>query len=286
MIESPRTLTTLIVGCGYLGRRVAARLVAAGLPVIGTTRSVANAEALRTLGVTPLVVDVTEPASLRNLPEVDRVLHCVGFDRKAGVPLREVQLVGLGHVLAALEGRSVRLVHTSSTSVYGQNDGSWVDENSPTVPATESGRVCLEAEGLVLARGGVVVRYSGLYGPGRMIRRESLERGDPIPADPSKYLNLIQVEDAATAAILALDRGESGQVYLATDDRPVRREEYYGLAARLLGAPTPRFEPPEPGSPGARDESHKRASNRRIKAELGLVLAYPDVTTGLPAALS
>lgn len=279
-------MTTLIVGCGYLGRRVAARLIAGGLPVFGTTRSAKNAEALQTLGVTPIVVDVTDPASLQGLPEVDRALYCVGFDRKAGFPLREVHIDGLSHVLKALSGRFDRFVYTSSTSVYGQNDGGWVDEDSPTVPATESGRVCLEAEQMVLRHGGTVIRYSGLYGPGRLIRRETLQRGEPIPADPSRFLNLIQIEDAATAAILALDRGEPGRVYLATDDRPVLRESYYGLAARLLGAPDPRFEPSEPGSPGARDESHKRASNRRIKAELGLVLAYPDITTGLPESLS
>ncbi len=129
----------------------------------------------------------------------------------------------------------------------------------------------------------MILRLSGLYGPGRIIRREALERGEPIAADPEAYLNMIHVDDAAAAAVAALDRGESGRVYLASDDRPVTRREFYGLAAEALGAPAPRFDPPAAGA--GREGSHKRVANRRLRAELGVALAYPDVTTGLPAAI-
>ncbi len=172
--------------------------------------------------------------------------------------------------------------------MYGQNDGGWVDESSDTEPVTESGWVCLDAEKTVAetALSWVIVRYSGLYGPGRIVRRTALERGEPILGDPAKWLNLIHIDDAASAAITALDWGAPGRIYLATDDRPLERREYYTQAAMWLGAPAPAFVKPEPGSTEAsREDSNKRVSNRRIKEELGFSLAFPNVMDGLPATI-
>jgi putative transcription antitermination factor YqgF len=285
-------VTTLVVGCGYLGTEVARRLVARGERVLGTTRSAVRGGWLRAQAIEPVVADVLEPESLRKLPRADRVLYCVGHDRAVGLPMRTVFVGGLTHALEALAGRFGHLVYASATSVYGQTDGGWVDEDSPTVPREESGRVCLEAEtlarefavdrGLSLS----IVRYSGLYGPGRIIRRKALEQGEPIAGDPLKWLNLVHIDDAAAAAVAALDRGAAGRVYLATDDRPVTREEYYSLAARCLGAPAPRFVPAGQGGHRPATAASKRVSNRRIKDELGVRLAFPDVTTGLPAAIT
>ena len=280
--------TTLIVGCGYLGRRVGARLALRGDRVFGTTRNEAKATGLIGLGITPIIADVLDPTSLTRLPEADRVLHCVGFDRSAGDTMRSVYVEGLTHCLEALAGRSARFTQISATSVYGIDDGGWVDEDAPTEPRTESGRVCLEAERLARdfcddrALDCIIVRASGLYGPGRIIRRDALIRGDLIAGDPSKYLNLIHIDDAASAALAALERGVPGRVYLASDDRPIARREYYTLAASLVGGPEPRFAPRDDSAP---EESNKRISNRRIKDELGLTLLYPDIRSGLPAAL-
>ena len=206
--------------------------------------------------------------------------------------MRTVALDGLRNTLERLAGRVGRLGYASSTGVYGRGVGEWVDEESPTDPAHESGRVVLEAEGLLRAVAAsrglpiVILRFAGLYGPGRIPRRSSLERGDPIVGDPDRPLNLIQVDDAAEAVVAALDRGRPGRIYLVSDDRPTARREYYDAVARLLGAPAPRFVPPEPGSPESlREASSKRVSNRRLHAELGVSLAYPDITTGLAAAL-
>jgi len=285
-------VSTLIVGCGYLGRRVGRRLALRQERVFGTVRTEPRARGLEAWGVEPVVADVLDPASLARLPEVDRAFYCVGFDRAAGVPMRTVYVDGLRNALTALAGKARRLVYASATSVYGRNDGGWVDEETPTEPTTESGRVCLDAERLAAETCGeqgidlVVVRYSGLYGPGRVLRRAALERGEPIVGDPEKYLNLIHIDDAAAAAVAALDRGGPGRVYLATDDLPLRRRDYYTRAAAGLGAAPPRFVAPEPGSAESRrEEANKRVSNRRIKAELGLALTYPDVASGLPAAI-
>jgi nucleoside-diphosphate-sugar epimerase len=279
-------VSTLIVGCGYLGERVGKILLARGEPVSGTVRSPARAGTLATIGIEPVIADVLAPQSLAALPDADRVLYCVGLDRTASVPMRTVCVDGLRNVLARLQGRYGRLAYVSSTGVYGRNEGGFVSEDDPAEPVHESGRVVLDAEQLLRPEGAIVLRCSGLYGPGRIPGRASLERGEPIPGDPSRYLNLIHIDDAATAVVAALDRGERGRIYHLSDDRPVERREYYGRAAALLGAPPPHFAPPAPGGPAAlREESSKRISNRRLRNELGVILAYPDIETGLPAAL-
>ena len=168
------------------------------------------------------------------------------------------------------------------------------DEKSPTRPSHESGKICLEAEERIRAwvnsRDGsataIILRFAGLYGPGRVVRRSLVERGEPIPGDPEKWLKLIHVDDAALAAIAALETTAAPSLYLVADDRPVSRREYYSVIAGLIGAPEPCFGVPRPGTPEAvRDASSKRVRNHRMRERLGLTLRYPDIATGLPAAL-
>jgi nucleoside-diphosphate-sugar epimerase len=280
---------TLIVGTGYLGERVARLLVERGDRVFGTTRSLGRAIELSRLGIEAVVADVMVPESLARLPEVDRVLYCVGFDRSTGLSIRAVYVDGLRHALGHLVDRAGKLVYASSTGVYGQDDGEWINEDSPAEPRSESGRACLEAEEAIRSYEllpSTTLRFSGLYGPGRIMRREGLLKGEPIVGDPEKYLNLIQIDDAARVAVAALDQEQAGALYLVSDDRPVPRREFYTLAAQALNAPIPRFEPPSADSPKAgRDESNKRVSNARMHAELGVDLIYPDITSGVPAAI-
>ncbi len=285
-------MSLLIVGCGYLGRRVAVDYVGRGEAVFGVTRSDEGAEALAALGVRPVIADVLDPDALAALPAVDRVLYAVGYDRGAGPSKRSVYVDGLRNVLEGLPSGVSRVVYVGSTSVYGDGDGGWVEEETPAVPITEAGRICLDAEHALAdwaARSGVstvVLRCSGLYGPGRIIRRTLIERGEPIPGDPERTLSLIHIDDAARAAAAALDAASPASLYLATDDRPVPRREYYRVVAETLGAPSPTYVPPAPGSPeAARDVVDRKISNRRLRSELGVELRYPDVTAGVPAAL-
>jgi nucleoside-diphosphate-sugar epimerase len=285
-------MKTLIFGCGYLGQRLAARLGRDGGRVYGTVRSPARAEEIAGIGIEPVVADVLRPGTLDDLPAADRVFYAVGFDRSAGAAMRAVYVDGLQNVLDRLPTSVRRFVYASSTGVYGQTGGEWVDEESPTEPQHESGRIVLEAEGRVRAwadrreASAVVLRFAGLYGPDRIVRRTMLERAEPIPGDPEKFLNLVHIDDAARAAAAALDADAHDRIYLVADDRPVTRREYYSLAATIIGAPEPRFEPPRPGSPeSARDATNKRVANRWMKSALGVVLRYPDITTGLVDAL-
>ncbi|MFI5458744.1 MAG: SDR family oxidoreductase [Isosphaerales bacterium] len=288
-------MTTLIIGCGYLGQRAGVLLRRRGERVYGTVRSQGRAAEIAGLGIEPVVADVLEPDSIRGLPAAECILYCVGFDRSAGASMRTVYVDGLRNVLDCLLSGATRFVFASSTGVYGQTGGEWVDEETPPGPRHESGKLCLGAEERVRSwdsernsgSSAIVLRFAGLYGPGRIVRRAMLERGEPIPGGPDRFLNLIHIDDAARAAVAALATGVAHPIYVIADDRPVTRREYYSRVATLLGAPEPRFALPQPGTLEAtRDETNKRIANRRMRAELVLDLVYPDILTGLPAALS
>lgn len=278
----------MIFGCGYLGRRVAAQWHAAGDDVFALTRSKDNAETLRQVGITPILGDVTDARSLEGLPEFDTVLHAVGFDRSASATRREVYVDGLANVLEAVSGRSRHFIHVSSTSVYGQQNEEAVNETSACEPASESGAICLEAEKLVLSsqlEKANVLRLSGIYGPGRLLSRiEGLKAGLPLPGEPEAWLNLIHVDDATSAVQACEERGIHGDLYLVSDDQPIRRRKYYETLASLVDAPAPTFDP----QASAR-HTHglgKRCVNRKLRDELGVELSYPNIEVGLKHAIA
>jgi nucleoside-diphosphate-sugar epimerase len=277
-MSPPATPPALVVGCGYLGRRVAARWVAAGRRVAALTRR--NAAALAALGVEPVVGDVTDPTTLR-LPAASTVLYAVGLDRGAGKTMREVYVNGLAHVLGTLPSAG-RFVYVSSTGVYGQTDGGWVDEQSETAPLEESGKVVLEAERLLRARrpDAIVLRFAGIYGPDRLLRKQPLLKGEPLVGDAEKWLNLIHAEDGADVVLAAEAYGTPGETYLVCDDEPVTRRAFYTHLAALLGAPPARFEP----APSPVAESNRRVANRKARASLSWVPRFPNYRAGLAAS--
>ncbi len=276
-------LRKLVIGCGYLGQRVARRWLAQGDSVVALTRSQAHAQLFEVSGIEPVIGDVTQPASLAGLPEVDTLLYAVGLDRNSGQSQRDVYVGGLDNVLGRMAGRVRRLLYVSSTGVYGQNDGQWVDESSECQPESESGRVCLDAENLLRDKvpDSNILRLAGIYGPGRIVARvESLRAGLVVEGNPEAWLNLIHVVDAVATVLSCERRGSPGSTYLVCDDHPSRRREYYSLLASMTGAPRPRFEPPS--SAGL----NKRCSNRRLHEELQVVLRFPRMNIGLPQALT
>jgi nucleoside-diphosphate-sugar epimerase len=276
---APPAADAFIAGCGYLGRRVAARWAAAGRRVFALTRG--NADALRASGVQPVVGDVTDPAALRELPAARTVLYAVGRDRGQNKTMHEVYVDGLGHVLDTLP-RPGRFVYVSSTGVYGQTDGGWVDESSPTEPAEESGRVVLAAERLLRSRlpEAIVLRFAGIYGPGRLLRKAAILKGEPLVGDADKWLNLIHADDGAAAVLAAEERARPGATYTIADDEPVTRRAFYTHLAELLGGPPAAFDHrPEPGA------ANRRVSNRTARAGLGWSPAYPTYREGLAQAV-
>lgn len=285
----------LIVGCGYLGRRVASRWLRAGHQVWALTRTAAHAEQLWADGITPLVGDVTDPASLPAFPDVDVILYAVGFDRSAGLPIHDVYVDGLRNMLQSLGPSPVRFIYISSTGVYGQSDGEVVDERSECRPTREGGRACLAAEGMLaesaFTMDRVILRMAGIYGPGRIPRGNDILQGQPIAVPADGWLNLIHVDDAADV-VLAVESlpteslADDGHLYLVSDGHPVQRRTYYRMLAELLEAPSPEFIAPPADSPVAdRSSADKRVSNARLRRATGMSLSYPSYREGLEAIL-
>ncbi len=247
-------MTKLIFGCGYLGERVARRWREAGDEVVVVTRRRERAEAFERAGYGAIVADVTQPATLATLPTADTVLFAVGFDRSAGASIGEVYADGVRNVLAALPSDVGRFIYISSTGVYGDAGGGWVDEDTPPDPQRDGGRASLAAEQALaaspFAARGIVLRLAGIYGPARIPYLDKLRAGEPIPAVSVGHLNLIHVEDAAAvvvAAAKAPDRqlNRKRRIYCVSDGHPVERGEYYREVARLVGAAPPTFVAPD-----------------------------------------
>jgi nucleoside-diphosphate-sugar epimerase len=274
--------SVLIIGCGYLGQRVAPLWREQGRRVFALTRS--RSDELRSVGLVPIVGDILQPETLKSLPPARVVLYAVGFDRSSGAAFREVYIDGLRNVLDALPHTPERFLYVSSTGVYGQSDSEEIDERAPTEPRDENGKILLEAERLLMRElpTAIILRFTAIYGPGRLMRRVAVEKGEPISGDGDKWLNLIQVEDGARAVLAAEQRGRPGSVYHVSDGHPVRRSEFYAYLAGLLNAPPVRFAPP--GPPAPRDErGNRRISNRKMREELGAELLYPNYLEGIKA---
>ncbi len=277
----------LVVGCGYLGRRVAEAWLRDGHRVWVTTRNADRAKNLAESGLFPLLVDVTEPERFPPLPEVATVLFAVGFDRAAQKPQHAVYVEGLQHILSALPASVARFIYISSTGVYGQATGDRVDEDTPALPLRDGGRACLAAEQLLQASAfgarSMILRLAGIYGPLRVPRSESIRGGDAIDAPADGYLNLIHVDDAVQI-IQAVERLAPPRRYVVSDGQPCLRRDYYREIARLLDAPPPTFTAPTPDSPAAqRAASDKRIDPRRLFADIGVSLRYPSYREGLAA---
>ena len=281
----------LIFGCGYLGRRVAQRWLAAGHRVYAVTRRAERATELAAEGLVPIVADVIDAGTLGGLPAAETVLFSVGYDRGAGHSIDRVYVEGLRAVLDALPSPAPRLIYTSSTGVFSQDDGSWVDERSVCDPLRRGGRACLAAERVLaehpVGRRSIVLRLAGLYGPGRIPRLDDLRAGRPIAAPGHGHLNLIYVDDAASVVLAAENKAQPPRLYLVSDGQPTSRRDFYRELARQLDAPPPRFEAPPPDAPAAiRAGSDKRVRNARMLAELGVSLDCPSFCHGLAAAVS
>jgi nucleoside-diphosphate-sugar epimerase len=278
----------LIIGCGYLGRRIAALWRAREHRVFATTRSVAKADELRACGLHPILCDVLDPTSLRSLPRVQSIVHCVGLDRSTGVTMRRLFVDGLANTLDALAQTDPRFIFISSTSVYGQVEGEEVDESATTEPQEESGKVVLEAERLLRARlpSAVFLRFAGIYGPGRLMRGQAIKAGEPIIGDAEKWLNLIDVEDGAAVVVAADELATPGSTYNVSDGEPVRRRVFYTKLAELLKAPLPRFVPLAPGAlVPPHERGQRRIVSRRMREELGVKLRYQNYEAGLESCV-
>ena len=274
--------TLLSLGHGFSARALAPLLLNRGWRVIGTTRSADKAEQLAGEGVEPLIW----PGSALPLAETTHVLTSVapGEDGDPVLAAHADELRAANH----LEW----VGYLSTTGVYGDHGGDWVDETAPLTPATRRGqaRVTAEAGWQALGLPLHIFRLAGIYGPGRgpfaKVRNGTARR---IIKD-GQVFSRIHVEDIARTVLASIDRPNPGAVYNVCDDDPAPPEEVIAHAAELLGLPLPpavRFEDAEM-SPMARSfyAESKRVRNDRLKSELGVKLLYPDYRSGLAALLA
>lgn len=265
----------LIVGLGDMGSRLALRLAALGHEVHGLRRSAASLP-----GVFTHQGDVTEPASLRLPLALDYVFVILTPGESSDEAYRRTFVDGLGNVLAALDGQGLkRLFFVSSTGVYGQEDGAWVDEASVAEAGGFSGRRLLEAEKLLVLQNVpyTVLRFAGIYGPGRLRLLRWVQEGRPVQAEPPSWTNRIHIEDCVGLLAFLLARDMQGErldtLYIGVDDEPVAQHDVLDWLAGILGLPPVQHER-RPGAP-----QNKRLCNRRSR-ELGYRYSYPGFREG------
>lgn len=284
MTALPRRI--LVAGFGKLGAALAQLLTDAGHSVTGLKRQPAQQTPNK---VQMIQADLTDPPSLVAINQTfDEVFYILTPNDRSADAYRQAYEIGLVHLMARLTqlGSLPHWTFVSSTSVYGQNAGEWVDETSPTEPKSETAQALLEAE-QALRRASpkhTIVRFAGIYGPGRTALLNSVERGVPVQVSPPAYTNRIHQRDAVQILAFLMGQRIKGvaleSVYLACDDDPVAKRELADWLADQIGCPRP---PALPVSETA--GQNKRCSNARLKA-LGYQWRYPDFRAGYAALLA
>jgi len=286
-----------ILGCGYIGIELGRQLTAAGYDVVGVRRSESGCAAIEDAGFEAHQADLTDPEAVSNLPDAEWVVFAASSGGRDAEAAQRIYVEALDSVIESYGERESppdRLVYTSSTGVYGDHDGEFVDESTPLDPTTEKTRVLVEAERIARERSaeygidGTVARFSGLYGPNRYRLERYLE--GPVTEG---YLNMVHREDAAGAVgyLLIADRARDG-VVLVTDDEPADKWTFADWLANECGVDNP---PKETKQQRLTDDELSEAARRRILTskrcsngylrELGYDLRYPTFREGYRAAV-
>ena len=270
----------LIVGCGVLGTQLAHVLSDNGHQVTGLKRSPPKTASAR---LDYFSADITAPADLNDLAaDFDFVYFIVSPDGRNEQSYRDVYESGLNNLLKRFSqsGSNPHWIFVSSTSVYGQSQGEWVDENSVAQPANVTSQLIRQAEQKLwdLDAGHIVVRFSGIYGPGRESLLRMARQTPAIQQDPPYFTNRIHQQDCVVVLAFLLERHLAGVAlepcYLASDDDPAPQWEVMSWLAERLNCL-----PPTVKSTGPDSVMNKRCNNQRLKA-LGYQFRYPSFKDG------
>lgn len=280
----------LIVGCGDVGLRVV-NLLRDRYRVVAVTHSGERAPHLRHAGVVPMVADLDDPRSLHRLGSLARiVVHLAPPPLLGNIDTRTRALLPLLHGIETL-------IYVSTSGVYGDCQGAWIDETRPTAPHTDRARRRVDAERCLRAwakRAGtrlVILRVPGIYADNRL-PTSRIAAGTPVlrPAD-DVFTNHIHADDLARLIVVAIHRGAAQRVYHAVDDSAMHMGDWFDLIADAHGMQRPERVSRDaiasrvaPNLLSFMRES-RRLSNTRIKSELGVQLTYPTVVDGLPVPL-
>ncbi|NRB34401.1 MAG: SDR family oxidoreductase [Rhodobacteraceae bacterium] len=276
--------TLLSFGHGYTARALAAELLAEGWQITGTTRSADKAEALRATGVTPAIF----PGTMPPLDGVSHLLISAGPDAEGDPVLREI-----GEQISARARQFAWVGYLSTTGVYGDHQGGWVDETTPLHPSTRRGQWRKAAEEAWSAIPDLplhIFRLAGIYGPGRGALEKVRQGSARRIIKPGQVFSRTHVDDIAQVLRASIAQPNPGAVYNVCDDDPAPPQDIIEEAARLLGLPIPPDEPFETAemSPMMRSfyADSKKVRNDRIKDELGVVLKYPTYRQVLAAMVT
>ncbi|MEO6741820.1 MAG: NAD-dependent epimerase/dehydratase family protein [Chthoniobacteraceae bacterium] len=266
----------VIAGCGFVGLATARIFHSAGWEVRGLTHSPESAAALNDERFPMAACDISNADAVHAIAAgqggaPDVVIHCASSGRGGAESYRSVYFKGALNLLDAFAPR--RLIFTSSTSVYAQVDGAVVTEDSAAEPPGETGHILRGTEELVLARGGIVARLAGIYGPGRSVLLRKFFSGDAvIEGDGGRIVNQVHRDDIASALLALAMRDVSG-IFNVSDDAPMPQRENYAWLAQRFSLPLPPLGPIDPNR--KRGWTSKRVSNAKLRA-LGWAPQFPS----------
>lgn len=267
-----------------MGTALGEQLAAKGHRVWGLRRNPAHLPA----AIQPLAMDLRQ-AVLPTFPTAfDVVFYTAGSDGFTEAAYRAAYVDGLAHLLHALSAQEQnprRVLFTSSTGVYAQQDGSLLDETSPAISPKFSGATIREGEERLHASpfDGVVVRFAGIYGPGRAPLIERVRSGSAQCTDsPPAFANLIHRDDCAGVLHHLMDVEDPDSLYLGVDDDPMERCALLQWIADQLGVPGPRRVTPAPGEQDPQRGGNRRFSNARLRAT-GYQFRYPSFREAFPS---
>lgn len=288
-VRSVRNQNILIVGCGYVGQRLA-EVLAPSATITGLVRTRKTARDLELQGTSPLILDLDQTMSLPS-HDWQQIYYL------APPPRQGQQDTRMTHFLRALENSNqvTRLVYLGTTGVYGDCNGKWVDETQPTNPAAERALRRLDAEKQLRqwqsTRGNEVIflRVAGIYGPDKL-PLSRLRQGKPmIAAAHAPWTNRIHVDDLVQTCIAAMEWGKDGEIYNVSDGQPGNMADYFNQVADATGLPRPPVILPEQASgqlsAGLRSylAESRRIDNGKMLKELHVQLKYPTLSQGLAA---
>lgn len=278
-----------IIGCGGLGLSLGAALKARGIPVRGLRRGAA--ERLTAAGIEPVIADLDQPLAL----ETSAVAGSTVF-YFAPPPTQGEDDPRMGRVLEALtDSRPKKLIYLSTSGVYGDRRGEWVDEFAAPQPSTARARRRLDAENRLLdwasrtGTPGVILRVGGIYGPGRLPIKRIREGLTLVCPEEAPFSNRIHIHDLVRACLAAAARGAAGAHYNIADGHPTTMTDYFYQVADHIGLPRPPCVPlsqaREALSPAMLSyvSESRRLVTRRMREELGVLPDYPDLLSGLAA---
>ncbi|MES9904533.1 MAG: SDR family oxidoreductase [Sedimenticola sp.] len=282
-------MNRLIIGCGYLGKKVALALRRQGVDATGVVRSEAGVSALAALGIEALRVDLDDPDT-PPLPLSGCELFYFAPPPRSGIKDSRV-----ARLLAACDrqGAPRRIVYLSTTGVYGDCAGDWVDETRPVKPVAERALRRRDAEERfhqwcqTRPTELVILRVAGIYGPGKLPLERLRKRLPMVREEEAPYTNRIHIDDLVQVSLAAMTQGGNGEVYNVSDGHPGNMADYFNRIADRTGLPRP------PSISLAEVEGRlsagmlsymresRRLDNRKMLRELGVVLRHKDLESGL-----